>query len=167
MNGTTQPCPACQGQGVVHNAKTGEPLACPRCDGDGEVQKKFHRRLYDFIFPRTKILANAVRQAISIQVPKDHDFEWWDTVANYTDARLQISLEINAVTFMNTNTPGNTNGIDIANWAGTAQLPYARRFPFVLSKGDQAVLYCTDYSTADNTVQVVFRGFQLIPVQES
>jgi hypothetical protein len=167
MNGTTQTCPACHGQGVVTNVKTGDHLQCPRCDGDGEIQKKFHRRLYDFIFPRTIIIASTIRQAISVQVPKDYDFEWWDTVADYTSALLQLSMEINAVSFMNTNVPGNTNGIDIANWAGTAQLPYARRFPFVLSKGDQAVLYCTDLSGFNNTVQVVFRGFQLIPVQGS
>ena len=165
MNATTQTCPVCQGHGVVHNPKSGDTISCPRCDGEGEVQKKFHRRLYDFIFPRTVVTANAVRQAVSVQVPKDYDFEWWDTVADRTSPLLQVSLEINAVTFMNTNTPGNTNGIDIDNWAGTAQLPYARRFPFVLSEGDQAVLYLTDLSGSNNTTQVVFRGFQLIPVK--
>jgi hypothetical protein len=145
--------------------QNGSASLCPVCDGEGQVAQKFNRSPYDFVMPKTAITANIVRQAIAVKITTDYDIEWWDTVADYTSPLLQIIMELDSRSFMNTVTPGNTNGIDIVNWAGTAQLPYARRFPFVLTRGSQLVLYVTELSGSTNTLQVVFRGFQLMPQQ--
>jgi len=163
MNMPTKPCPACGGRGAVQNVKDGSHALCPVCDGDGQVAQRFSRQPYDFVMPKTAITASAVRQAIPVKITTDYDIEWWDTVATYTNSALQVIMEVDSKSYMNTVTPGNTNGIDILNWAGTAQLPYARRFPWILNRGAQVVIYATDLSGATNTLQVVFRGFQLIP----
>jgi hypothetical protein len=44
-------------------------------------------------------------------------------------------------------------------------LPYARRWPYTLHRGDQALLTLTDLSAATNRIQVTFKGFQLIPAE--
>jgi len=129
------------------------------------VPMKYNRRPYDFAFPSTVVAASSTASP-SIQLPGDYDFEWWDTVASRTSPALLVLLEINDIRFMNSLQPGNANGIPIDNWAGTAQLPYARRFPARLTKRDQATVYLLDQSGAPNTVSIVLRGFQLIPVTE-
>lgn len=125
----------------------------------GEPQ--YDRIPYDFKFPRQVIAANK-QSAVAIQTPANFDFEWWDTVAIYT-ASADVKVEVGSSNLMNTNAPGgaNVNGIDIRNWAGTAQLPYARRYPWVLPRATQCLLTITDTSGAQNTVEIVLRGFQL------
>ncbi len=164
-NTQTQLCNACKGRGIVPSFRDGSPAACPVCEGQGEVPMKYNRRPYDFAFPST-VVPGSGSAAPSIQLPGDYDFEWWDTVATYTSAALLVLLEINDIRFMNSLQPGNSNGIPIANWAGTAQLPYARRFPARLVKRDQATVYLLDQSGQNNTVSIVLRGFQLIPVTD-
>jgi hypothetical protein len=159
----TQHCPACHGRGVVPHFRDGSPATCPVCEGHGQVPMKYNRRPYDFAFPTQTITGNGTATP-SIQLPGDYDFEWWDTVATYTSSSLLVLLEINDIRFMNSLQPGNQNGIPIANWAGTAQLPYSRRFPSRLVKRDTATLYMLDQSGQTNYVSVVLRGFQLIPV---
>ena len=163
INTATQTCPACKGRAVVPHFHTGNPVGCPVCDATGVVPMKYNRRPYDFAFPLQTIAGNAQANP-SIQLPGDYDFEWWDTVATYTSASLLVLLEINDIRFMNSLQPGNGNGIPIANWAGTAQLPYSRRFPSRLVKRDQATVYLTDQSGQTNIVSIVLKGFQLIPV---
>jgi hypothetical protein len=165
MNVATQTCPTCQGSGVLTNNHTGEHQTCPRCGGDGEIEQRLKRIPYDFVFPRTNINAAAVPAPapavpIAVQTPKDMEFEWWDIVAISTGV-FDVILEINAETLMNSLQPGNFTGIAVANWAGTAQLPAARRVPFILPRGTQVTLYLTDQSGASNVVQVAFRGFLL------
>ena len=168
-----QNCPACKGKAVVPNFKDGSAQACPVCDGEGQVPVKYNRRPYDFAFPSVAVPTAAPSSAsVSIQLPGDYDFEWWDTVAQVTPAAeapgLLVLLEINDVRFMNSLQPGNQNGIPINNWAGTAQLPYSRRFPSRLVKRDQATLYLLNNSGTNITaLSVVLRGFQLIPVNAS
>lgn len=163
MNVATETCPTCKGTGALANAHSGSPEACPRCGGEGELEKKFNRVPYWFVFPRTTIaLANGTAQ-VSIQTPKDFDFEWWDIVSNSTGA-YDVKLEINAATLMNAGQSGNASGIANVNWAGTAQLPSSRRLPYILPKGTQVVLYFTDTSGAiNNAIQVSFNGFLLEP----
>jgi hypothetical protein len=134
---------------------------------------KYNRRPYDFAFPSQAVPHTAPGNTASpsIQLPGDYDFEWWDTVAQVLPAAsatgLLVLLEINDVRFMNSLQPGNQNGIPILNWAGTAELPYSRRFPSRLVKRDQATVYMVNQSAADITaVSIVLRGFQLIPVTE-
>jgi hypothetical protein len=88
------------------------------------------------------------------------EFEWWDTVHISTGA-FDVVLEINAETLMNALQTGNLTGIAAANFSGTAQLPSARRVPFILPRGTQVTLYLTDQTGAGNTVQMAFRGFLL------
>lgn len=161
MNAKTETCPTCKSTGVLANTHTGSPEVCPRCGGEGEVEARFNRVPYDFVFPRTTIvLANGTNQ-VSIQSPKDADFEWWDIVGNSTGG-FDVKLEINAETMMNAGQQGNASGIASVNWMGTAQLPSARRVPYILPKGTQVVLYFTDTSAApNNAIQVAFRGFLL------
>jgi hypothetical protein len=164
MNNQTETCPACKGNSLVHNVKDGTLQRCPLCDGDGEVPKKYNRRPYDFSFPACIVPKNG-QNSVSIQAPGDFDFEWWDNVAVATSSSVYVLLEINDVRFMNSLQPGNGNGIPLDNWAGTAQLPYSRRFPFVISARDQATLYFTDFSGFTNTVTVTLKGHQLIPAK--
>jgi len=103
--------------------------------------------------------------AVSLKVTTDFDLEIWDIVANPTSWSAQVRLEINATGFMNTTDPGNQNGIDLANWAGTGTLPYSRRWPFVIHRGDQVALYLTDLSSAPNRIAIAFKGFQLVPLE--
>ena len=165
MNSITDTCPTCDGHGSVTTPDGKSHQTCPRCGGDGEVEAKIKRIPYDFVFPRTNINVNAVaapgpQTSISIQTPKDSEFEWWDVVATSTGI-FDAILEITAETLMKSLQQGNQTGIASANWAGTAQLPSARRVPFILPRGTQITLYLTDQSGAGNTVQVVFKGFLL------
>jgi hypothetical protein len=128
------------------------------------VQKKYQRRPYDVMFPDTVVAASG-QASQSIKIVSDYDFEWWDTVFTATSSNAKVRMEVNSVSFMNSVTPGNQNGVQLANWGGTAQLPYARRFPWVLHQGDQATLYFTDLSGNQNTIETVLRGFQLIPAE--
>jgi hypothetical protein len=164
MNQTTpsKTCPACQGKGALNNAN-GQAQMCPVCEGEGKVSQRFKRTWYDLVFPKTVVVGNAVQQVLSFIIPSDYDIEIWDIVATYTDPRLQIILQVNSLVMMNTVTPGNSNGVDILNWAGTAQLPASRRFPFYFPKHSLVALKATDLSGSDNTLQVSLRGFQLIP----
>jgi len=149
--------------GAVPNTQNGAQQTCPVCEGSGETEPKVKRDPYDFIFPRQVILLANGQNAVGIQTPAQFDFEWWDTVAVYTGT-CDVKLEVGADTLMNTNAPGgaNVNGLDIRNWAGTAQLPYSRRYPWILPKATQLLLTLTDTSgNVNNTIQVVLRGFQL------
>ncbi len=172
-NTELQSCPACKGRGIVPHFRDGSPQTCPVCSGDGAVPMKYNRRPYDFAFPTQAITHTAPNTAsISIQLPGDYDFEWWDTVGQVLPAAaapgLLVLLEINDVRFMNSLQPGNQNGIPILNWAGTAELPYSRRFPSRLVRRDQATVYLLNQSADDITgVSIVLRGFQLIPVSSS
>jgi hypothetical protein len=153
--------------GAVANAQDGSHQTCPVCEGSGETEPKVNRSPYDFIFPRQVIAAALGQVSIGIQSPAAFDFEWWDTVAVYTSnatGASDVKLEVGSETLMNTNAPGgaNVNGVDIRNWAGTAQLPYSRRYPWLLPKSTQLLLTLTDTTNAvNNTIQVVLRGFAL------
>lgn len=173
-NTEMQSCPACKGRAIVPHFRDGSPVTCPVCGGDGVVPMKYNRRPYDFAFPPKAIAHTAPGNTlpISIQLPGDYDFEWWDTVAQVLPTAsatgVLVLLEINDVRFMNSLQPGNQNGIPLLNWAGTAQLPYSRRFPSRLVKRDQATVYVVNQSADDITsLSIVLKGFQLIPVGES
>jgi len=158
-------CPACQGRGAVANLKDGSQQVCPVCDGSGQVNPKYKRTWYDLVFPKTTVAASAVRTPISFQIPSDYDIEIWDIVATRTSDELLVILQVNSQVMMNTVTPGNENGVYIDNWAGTAQLPASRRFPFYLPKNSLMSLFATDLSGSPNTLQVSLRGFQLLPAE--
>ncbi len=125
------------------------------------AEPQYDRVPYDFKFPRQVIAANG-QVSVPIQTPASFDFEWWDTVGIYTGS-ADVKLEVGSDTLMNTNAPGgsNFNGIDIRNWVGSAQLPYSRRYPWVLPRATQCLLTITDTSGAQNTVEIVLRGFML------
>jgi hypothetical protein len=147
--------------GAVPNAQSGSSETCPVCEGSGETEPKVRRWPYDFVVPR-QVIGAGLQVSVGIQTPAQFDLEWWDTVAVYTGP-LDVVLEVNSDTLMNRNAPGsgNINGIDIRLWAGTAQLPYSRRFPWILPKQTQLLFTLTDTSGAQNTVQIALKGFQL------
>jgi hypothetical protein len=148
-------CKGCAGRGLVTNAAR-QMQQCPVCSGSGQQPQKVYRVFFDYVFPQTVLLANAVGNAV-LQIQFDSDFEWIWIVGSSTGT---YTIQINdSSTGRNlSNSPVNN-----VNFVGTAQLPFPLVEPYLLARSTTITAAITDTSNAGNTIQLVFRGYKLFP----
>jgi len=92
------------------------------------------------------------------QFDEDADFEWVMTVASRTDPRLTVEVIDGA-----TGRVLMSNPVNIDNFAGTAALPWPLVEPYVIARSSLLRFRFVESSGAQNTVQLVLRGYKLYP----
>ena len=89
----------------------------------------------------------------------DYDFELHEIVGSRTSALLTVAMrDGNDAGKLYQNAP-----VNIDNWLGTAQLPHVL-VPQWWRREFNKTFDFVDSSVAINTVQLVFRGYKLVPV---
>src|SRR5579885_2395095 len=135
----------------------------------------FERQFFNYVLDRV-VPANAVQDANQLQILSDAVFEWWFLLASRTSALLKVLMKEQATgrDFIGTTASavsgsGTFNGINIDNWAGTAQgaAAFPLAVPYVMPATRVYSILFTDASGANNTVQLVFSGFKLWPRPQS
>lgn len=92
------------------------------------------------------------------QFDEDADFEWVMTVATRTDPRMTVQVMDSA-----TGRALVSNPVNIDNFAGTALLPFPLVEPYVIARSSSLRFVFVESSGAQNTVQIVLRGYKLYP----
>jgi len=134
-----------------------------------QLDDGFERQFFEYVLDVT-VLANAVQQQASLQILSDADFEWWWTKATRTDSRIKVLMEESAssrkfiaTTAAVTSGAATFNGINIDNWAGTAQggAAWPLAVPCLMPASRSYLFLFSDTSGAPNAVEVVLSGFKL------
>lgn len=94
------------------------------------------------------------------QFDEDADFEWVMTVATRTDPRVTVQITDSA-----TGRVLVSNPVNIDNFAGTGALPFPLVEPYVIARSSSLRFVFVESSGAQNTVQIVLRGYKLYPQQ--
>lgn len=158
MKTQSQVCPACQGRRIL-SSSSGQAQVCPLCQGKGTVQPEPLRVPFDYTVDVVVPLNG--QGSATLQINQDADFEWIWIVSTQTNAALTV-----VVTDNGTGRKLMSNPINIANFAGTAQLPFPLVEPFILPRSTSYLFQFQDSSGAQNTVEVVLRGYKLFPQDE-
>jgi len=95
---------------------------------------------------------------VSLQVQQDSDFEWVFTVGTSTSPSGDVNVSDGATGRNLMNAP-----VNYANYFGTAQLPFPLVEPYIIARSTAVNFSFRDSSGAQNTVQLVLRGFKLFP----
>jgi hypothetical protein len=97
---------------------------------------------------------------VSLQIQQDADFEVVFIVGTRTDARADVSMSDGATgrSFM-------SGPVNVDNFFGTAQLPFPLVEPYIVARSTSVNFQFRDTSGAQNTIQVVLRGYKLFPQQ--
>ena len=132
-----QQCPACNGRRLV-NDTAGRKQVCPLCEGSGSVTPQPIRVPFDYVIDEV-LLASASRTA-SLNFDRDAPFEWIWLVATLTGT---FTSEFRDVA---TGRSFESAPVNNANRFGTA-LGYT----------------LVDTSVAENTIQIVLKGYKLFP----
>lgn len=104
--------------------------------------------------------ANSQGFAVSLQVQQDADFEWIFTVGTRTDPRADVAISDGATGRSLTSAP-----VNVDNFFGTAQLPFPLVEPYIIARSTAINFSFRDTSAAQNTIQLVLRGYKLFPQQ--
>jgi hypothetical protein len=102
--------------------------------------------------------ANSPGFPVSLQIQQDADFEWVFTVGTSTSPLGDVSVEDGA-----TGRKLNSAAVNFPNFFGTAQLPFPLVEPYVIARSTSLNFTFRDTSAAQNTVQLVLRGYKLFP----
>ena len=149
-----QQCPACNGRRLV-NDTAGRKQVCPLCEGSGSVTPQPIRVPFDYVIDEV-LLASASRTA-SLNFSKDAPFEWIWLVAT-KDGSFTSEFKDVATGRDFQNLPVND-----ANRFGTAQLPFPLVEPYIFAPGTALGYTLVDTSVAENTIQIVLKGYKLFP----
>jgi hypothetical protein len=125
----------------------------------------FERMFYTYVLNRV-VPASATQDPNILTILSDADFEWWWLTASRTSNLLSVLMEeLGTGRNFISSAYGNPNGIQIDNWAGTAQnngeFPLA--VPYLMPATRSYSFKFTDTSAAPNTVQVCLNGYKLFP----
>jgi hypothetical protein len=135
----------------------------------------FERQFFEYVLD-VAVVASAVQQQASLQILSDADFEWWWTKTSRTSALLKVLMQeaasgrnFIATTAAVTSGAPSFNGINIDNWAGTAQANAAWPLvvPYVMPASRSYLFLLTDTSAQTNNVEIVLSGFKLWPRPKS
>jgi hypothetical protein len=150
-----QVCKGCGGRGQVTNASR-QTQTCPNCNGSGSQPQSVYRVIFDYVFPSITLGALASGSSV-LQIQFDADFEWIWIVASRTGP-FTIQMQDGSTGRYFSNSP-----INDVNFAGTAQLPFPLVEPYLLARSASIQAAVTDTSNAQNTIQLVLRGYKLFP----
>jgi hypothetical protein len=138
---------------------------------DDQFERQFFSYVLDYVVP-----ANAVQSPTQLQILSDADFEWWWIILSRTSNLLKVLMKEQATgrdfigtTASTTSGTATFNGINVDNWAGTAQATAAfpLAVPYIMPATRVYTLLWSDTSGANNTVELVFSGFKLWPRPKS
>lgn len=93
-----------------------------------------------------------------LQIQQDADFEWIFTVGTSTSPSGDINMQDGATGRALMSAP-----VNFANFFGTAQLPFPLVEPYIIARSTAVNFTFRDASGAQNTVQLVLRGYKLFP----
>lgn len=96
--------------------------------------------------------------AVTLQIQQDADFEWIFTVGTSTSPAGDVAVQDGATGRNLTSAP-----VNYANFFGTAQLPFPLVEPYIIARSTSVNFNFRDASGAQNTVQLVLRGYKLFP----
>jgi len=102
--------------------------------------------------------ANSTGFAVSLQVQQDADFEWVFTVGTRTSPLADVDIKDGA-----TGRSLNSAPVNVDNFFGTAQLPFPLVEPYIIARSTAINFSFRDTSAAQNTIQLVLRGYKLFP----
>lgn len=156
---STMPCPSCSKNGTpgVLKDSQGKWQVCPNCNGTGVKSTPVIRVPFDYAFPTVAL--TALQQGVISVLPFDYDadFEHIWTVANSTGL---YSVQVQD---QSTNRRLSNAAINGENYAGSAALPFPLVEPYIWARVGSAMGTFNDRSNADNSIQLVFRGYKLFP----
>jgi hypothetical protein len=93
-----------------------------------------------------------------LQIQQDADFELVFIVGTSTSPLGDISVTDGATGRSLMNVP-----VNFANYFGSAQLPFPLVEPYIIARSTSLNFVFRDSSAAQNTLQLVFRGYKLFP----
>lgn len=96
--------------------------------------------------------------AVTLQIQQDADFEWIFICGTSTSAAGDVAVQDGATGRNLTSAP-----VNYANFFGTAQLPFPLVEPYIVARSTSVNFVFRDASGAQNTVQLVLRGYKLFP----
>jgi len=156
----TMPCPSCNKPGGVAGVlkdSRGQWQQCPNCGGTGTKSAGVIRVPFDYAFPTAVLTALQQGLPVVLNFDYDADFEHIFTVASSTGL-YDVLVQDRSTNRTLANAPINGE-----NYAGTAALPFPLVEPYVWARVGSALATFDDRSDADNSVQLVFRGYKLYP----
>jgi hypothetical protein len=155
-----QLCPSCMGRGLVTSPNARTQQVCPNCNGSGTKQQQVVRVPFDYAFSGGVVVIGAGQQGLNatVQIDQDSDFEWIWIVTSST-GRYSVQIQDGSTGRTLSNGP-----INDVNYAGTAQLPFPLIEPYLLARSGVLRGTFNDQSAAQNTVQLLLRGYKLFPV---
>lgn len=95
---------------------------------------------------------------VSLQIQQDADFEIVFIVGTSTSPAGDVAVQDGATGRSLTSQP-----VNYANYFGTAQLPFPLVEPYIIARSTSVNFTFRDASGAQNTVQLVLRGYKLFP----
>lgn len=95
---------------------------------------------------------------VSLQIQQDADFELVFIVGTSTSPLGDVAVQDGATGRNLMSAP-----VNYANFFGTAQLPFPLVEPYIIARSTAVNFSFRDASGAQNTVQLVLRGYKLFP----
>ncbi len=112
---------------------------------------------FDYVI-NAVVPANSTGFPVSLQIQQDADFEWVFTVGTRTSPLADVDIKDGA-----TGRSLNSAPVNVDNFMGTAQLPFPLVEPYIIARSTAINFTFRDTSAAQNTIQLVLRGYKLFP----
>ncbi len=103
---------------------------------------------------------NSTGFPVSLQIQQDADFEIVFLVGTRTSPLADVAMSDGA-----TGRSFSNNPVNVDNFFGTAQLPFPLVEPYIVARSTSLNFTFRDTSGAQNTIQLVLRGYKLFPQQ--
>jgi hypothetical protein len=104
--------------------------------------------------------ANSTGFPVSLQIQQDADFEIIFLCGTRTSPLADVAMSDGATGRSFSNLP-----VNVDNFFGTAQLPFPLVEPYIVARSTSLNFTFRDTSAAQNTIQLVLRGYKLFPQQ--
>lgn len=135
----------------------------------GQILKVPRKIILDVVVP-----ASATNFPAAFQIPNDADFEWWFTSLFRTSGLLKLLLSESATGNRQIILSGSPqqatafNGILVDLFAGLVSNNGAmpEPVPYIMPAARSYPHQFTDLSAADNTVQIAYHGYALMPMTQ-
>lgn len=102
--------------------------------------------------------ANSNGFNVSLQIQQDADFEIVFLTGSHTSPLADVAMQDGATGRNFSNAP-----VNVDNFFGTAQLPFPLVEPYIIARSSSVNFTFRDTSGAQNTIQLVLRGYKLFP----
>ena len=103
---------------------------------------------------------NSLGFPVSLQIQQDADFEIVFLAGTRTSPLADVQMSDGA-----TGRNFSSGPVNVDNFFGTAQLPFPLVEPYIIARSSSVNFTFRDTSGAQNTIQLVLRGYKLFPQQ--